>query len=93
MGLMLVLLLIPFCWKKESGKRLALIVTTVNTWLLMLKSVVMRPRPYMEYSVRVQDVADVGNGAPLDDVAVHGYSFPSTHSASAMALSFPLRMK
>ncbi len=85
-GLLLVLLIILFCWKKESGKRLALVITAVNTWLPMIKAAVMRPRPYMEYPDRVQDVADVGNSASLDDVAAQGYSFPSTHSASAMAL-------
>lgn len=89
-GLLLVLLIILFCWKKESGKRMALIITAVNTWLPMIKAVVMRPRPYMEYPDRVQGVADVGNSASLDDVAAQGYSFPSTHSASAMALYISL---
>ena len=39
-GLMLVLLIVLFCWKKESGKRLALIIAAVNTWLPMLKAAV-----------------------------------------------------
>ena len=85
-GLLIVLLIILFCWKKEAGKRLGLTITAVNTWLPMLKAVVMRPRPYMEYPDRVQGVADVGNSASLEDVAAQGYSFPSMHSASAMAL-------
>ena len=89
-GLLLILLVILFCWKKEVGKRLALIITAVNSWLPMLKSAVMRPRPYMQYPDRVHGVADVGNNASLDDVAAHGYSFPSMHSASAMALFVPL---
>ena len=90
LGLLLVLLIIFFCWKKESGKRLALIVTAVNTWLPMIKAVVMRPRPYMEYPGRVRGIADFGNNAPLENVAAHGYSFPSAHSASTMALFIPL---
>lgn len=90
MGLLMVLLIVLFCWKKESGKRMALIITAVNTWLPMLKAVVMRPRPYMEYPDRVQGVADVGNSASLDDVAAQGYSFPSIHSASATSLFIPL---
>ena len=90
LGLLLVLLIVLFCWKKESGKRLALIITAVNTWLPMIKAAVMRPRPYMEYPDRVQGVADVGNSASLDDIAAQGYSFPSTHSASTMALFIPL---
>ncbi len=89
-GLLLVLMIVLFCWKKETGKRLALIITAVNTWLPMLKAVVLRPRPYMEYPDRVQGIADVGSSASLDDVAAQGYSFPSTHSASAMALFIPL---
>ena len=89
-GLMLVSLIILFCWKKESGKRLALIVTAVNTWLPMIKAVVMRPRPYMEHPGRIQGIADFGNSASLDNVAAQGYSFPSTHSASAVALFIPL---
>ena len=44
----------------------------------------------MEYPDRVQGVADVGNSASLDDVAAQGYSFPSIHSASTMALFIPL---
>lgn len=86
MGLLLVVLIVLFCWKKESGKRLALVIAAVNSWLPMIKAVVLRPRPYMEHPDRVRGVADVGNNAPLDDVAAHGYSFPSMHSASVMAL-------
>ena len=89
-GLMLVLLIILFCWKKEVGKRLALTVAAVNTWLPMLKAAVMRLRPYMEHPDRIRGVADAGISAPLDNVAAHGYSFPSIHSASAVALFIPL---
>ena len=56
----------------------------------MIKAAVMRPRPYMEYQDRVQGVADFGNSASMEDVAAQGYSFPSTHSASSMALFIPL---
>jgi len=90
LGLMMVLMIVFFCWKKETGKRLALMVVAVNTWLPMLKNIVMRPRPYMEHPDRIKGISDFGNSASLDDVAAHGYSFPSTHSASAMALFIPL---
>ena len=89
-GLLLVVLIVLFCWKKECGKRLALIVTAVNTWLPMIKAVVLRPRPYMEYPDRVQGIADFGDSASLDDIAAQGYSFPSTHSASAAGILIPL---
>ena len=59
MGLLLVVLIILFCWKKECGKRLALIIAAVNSWLPMIKSLVLRPRPYMEHPDRVRGVADV----------------------------------
>ena len=68
-GLMLVVLIVLFCWKKESGKRLALIITAVNTWLPMIKAAVTRLRPYMEYPDRVKGVADAGDRASLEDVA------------------------
>ena len=89
-GLLLTLLILLFCWKKESGKRLALTVTAVNTWLPMIKAVVMRPRPYMEYPDRIRGVADIGSSASMDSVSAQGYSFPSTHSASAASLFIPL---
>ncbi len=89
-GLMMTLLIVLFCWKKESGKRLALIVTAVNTWLPMLKAAVMRLRPYMEYPDRVQGVADAGDSSSMDDVSAKGYSFPSIHSASATSMFIPL---
>ena len=89
-GLPLVLLIIFFCWKKEMGKRLAVAVTTVNAWMPMIKAVVLRPRPYMDHPDRIRGTADVGNSASLDNVVAHGYSFPSSHSASAAALFIPL---
>lgn len=89
-GLLLVVLIVYFCWKKEVGKRLAVILAAINCWMPMIKAVVMRPRPYMQYPDRIKGVADVGNKAPLENVAAHGYSFPSMHSASAAALFVPL---
>ena len=89
-GLLLIILIILFCWKKESGKRLALIIAALHAWLGMIKAVVLRPRPYMEHPDRIRGIADFGKSAPLDDVAAQGYSFPSMHSASAMALFISL---
>ena len=89
-GLPMVLLIVLFCWKKEAGKRVAVTVTAVNTWMPMLKSVVMRPRPYMEHPDRVRGIADLGSGASLDDLTAQGYSFPSSHSGVTAALFIPL---
>lgn len=90
MGLLAVVLIVMFCWKKEAGQRLALIVACVNMWLPMIKSVVLRPRPYMEYPDRLKALALSDESAEAMDVAAQGYSFPSMHSASVPALYFAL---
>ena len=87
-GLLLLILIVMFCWKKEAGQKLALIVSCVNLWLPMIKSVVLRPRPYMEYPDSVKPLALSDNGAAAMDVAAQGYSFPSMHSASVPAVYF-----
>lgn len=91
-GLLLVILGVMFCWKKEVGQKLALIVVTVNMWLPMIKSIVLRPRPYMGYPDRIKPLV-LDDKAPATDVAAHGYSFPSMHSASIPALYFTLAME
>ena len=91
-GLLIVVLIVAFCWKKEVGQRLALIISCVNIWLPMIKSVVLRPRPYMEHPDRVKPLV-VDSGGAANDVAAQGYSFPSMHSASIPALYFSLAMK
>lgn len=88
-GLILVVLIVMFCWKKDVGQKLALMVVSVNMWLPMIKSIALRPRPYMEYPDRVKPLVLDQEGAAKDVVA-HGYSFPSMHSASIPALYFPL---
>lgn len=89
-GLLMVVLIVMFCWKKTAGQRLALIVVCVNMWLPMIKSVVLRPRPYMEHPDKVRALALSDEGAEAMDVAAQGYSFPSMHSASVPALYFAL---
>lgn len=87
-GLLLLILIVMFCWKKEAGQKLALIVSCVNLWLPMIRSVVLRPRPYMEYPDSVKPLALSDKGAAAMDVAAQGYSFPSMHSASVPAVYF-----
>ena len=89
-GLLLILLIVLFCWKKKEGKRLAVTVVAVNVFLPMIKGIVLRPRPYMEYPDRVNAHALVDKSAAAEDIAAQGYSFPSMHSASAGALYFSL---
>ncbi len=89
-GLLLLVLIVSFCWKKEVGQKLALITLCVNMWLPMIKSAVLRPRPYMEYPDRIKPLALSDEEAAAMDVAAQGYSFPSMHSASIPALYFQL---
>ncbi len=89
-GLMIVIFIVMFCWKKETGQKLALIIAATNGWLSMVKAVVLRPRPYMEYPDRVEARALVKSDAAAEDIAAQGYSFPSMHSASVPALYIPL---
>ena len=44
-GLMILLVIVLFCWKKEAGQRLALIIAALHAWFAMIKAVVRRPRP------------------------------------------------
>ena len=88
-GLLMIVLIVMFCWKKEVGQKLTLIVACVNMWLPMIKSVVLRPRPFMQYPDRVKPLVLDAEGAAKDVVA-QGYSFPSMHSASIPAVYFPL---
>ena len=89
-GLLLVFLIVLFCWRKESGKRIALVVLAVNVWAPMIKAIALRPRPYMEYPDRVKALDLVESDADAMDIAAQGYSFPSTHSASAASMYIPL---
>ena len=93
MGLLLVLLIVLFCWNKEIGKRLILRVVAVNTWLPMLKTAVLRLRPYMEFPDRVEGHSLTDSAASMKDLTAQGYSFPSMHSASASALYISLAME
>ena len=89
-GLLMVVLIVMFCWKKEAGQRLALIVVAVNMWLPMIKAVVLRLRPYMEHPDRVEALTLKGKSDAEKSVLEQGYSFPSMHSASIPALYFSL---
>ena len=89
-GLLMVVLIVMFCWKKEVGQRLALITSAVNMWLPIIKAVVLRPRPYMEYPDRVEALTLKGMSEAKKSVLEQGYSFPSMHSASIPALYFTL---
>ena len=89
-GLMILLVIVLFCWKKEAGQKLALVIASLHAWFAMIKAVVMRPRPYAAYPDRVEVLALVDADASATDVAAQGYSFPSMHSGSVAASYFTL---
>jgi membrane-associated phospholipid phosphatase len=90
-GLLLLSLITMYCYKKELGKKLTLLLTAVLAWSGMIKSLVARPRPYMEYPDRVKALtAPTAADASVDEIAAQGYSFPSMHSATIPAGYFTL---
>ena len=89
-GLMILIVVVLFCYKKEAGQRLALIVAALLGWFGMIKAAVKRPRPYVEYPDRVEPLALVDTNASPTDVVAQGYSFPSMHSGSTAASYFTL---
>ena len=90
MGLILLVVIVMFCYKKEVGQKLALLVAVMHAWFAMIKAAVKRPRPYVEYPDRVKALAPAAPQAELTDVAAQGYSFPSMHSGSVTAAYFTL---
>lgn len=89
-GLMILLVIVLFCWRKETGQKLALIIASLHAWFAMIKAVVKRPRPYAEYPDRVEALALVDAEASATDVAAQGFSFPSMHSGAVAASYFTL---
>lgn len=39
-GLMILLVAVLFCWKKEAGQKLALIIASLHAWFAMIKAAV-----------------------------------------------------
>lgn len=92
-GLMILIVVTLFCFKKEAGQRLALIIASLHAWFSSIKAIVKRPRPYIEYPDRVKALAPVNSEASPRDVAAQGYSFPSMHSGAVPASYFTLAGK
>ncbi len=70
---------------KEYGKFVGVNVLIANIWNPLLKNAVMRLRPYFVPGYDVKLLRLIDSGADAMDVAAQGYSFPSGHSASAVA--------
>ena len=85
--LLLVVIMGFLYWglNKEFGKYVGVNVLMANVWNPLIKNIFLRLRPYFvpEYDVKLLRLID--EGADPMDVAAQGYSFPSGHSASAVA--------
>lgn len=84
--MLLVLLIVLFCYKKESGKRCGFTIVAANMWFPMIKNIALRIRPYMAHPERIEALSIVEADADPMDVLQQGYSFPSGHSANAAAM-------
>ena len=83
---LLLIIIMLFCYRKESGKRVALTALTAGMWFPMIKNIVLRVRPYMAHqeSIKVLQVTEA-DADPMD-IIQQGFSFPSGHSANAASL-------
>ena len=86
---LLILLVILFCYSKEAGKRCAMSILAASVWFPMIKNVVKRSRPYIDYEDRVKMGILPTDGTTMEqakDLTAQGYSFPSGHAAMSAAL-------
>ena len=92
-GLMVMIVVTLFCWKKKTGQRLALIVASLTGWFGMIKFAMKRPRPYAQYPDRVKALSPVDPEASLTDFSAQGYSFPSMHSGAVAASYYTISVE
>ena len=86
---LVILLVILFCYSKEAGKRCGYTILAASVWFPMLKNVVQRSRPYIDYPDRIEwkILPEEGStAAQATNLKIQGYSFPSGHSAMAVAM-------
>ena len=86
---LLILLVILFCYSKEAGKRCAMSILAASVWFPMIKNIVKRSRPYIDYEDRVKMEILPTDGTTMEqakDLTAQGYSFPSGHAAMSAAL-------
>lgn len=71
-----------WCYDKEFGRKLGLLVCCSIIFNPMIKNIFFRLRPYMEHS-SIKCLRPVEPNADLMDIDAQGYSFPSGHSTNA----------
>ena len=84
-GVLLVLLVVLFCYRKEVGLRAGVGILASGMMFPMIKNVVQRLRPYMVHTERIEALLVAEADADAMDVVQQGFSFPSGHSATAVA--------
>jgi len=83
MILILVMGFCYWCWDKELGVFIGVNFCMANVWNTMIKNVALRRRPYFDTPVKCLKPVDAS--ADIYDIAAQGFSFPSGHSAGAVA--------
>ncbi|MER1994716.1 MAG: phosphatase PAP2 family protein [Eubacteriales bacterium] len=83
---LLLLIIVLFCYRKASGKRVAMTVLTASMWFPMIKNIVLRVRPYMAHKDSIKVLQVVEADADPADIIQQGFSFPSGHGATAVSL-------
>ena len=82
LALVAVMGFVYWCYDKEFGRKLGLLVCSAMIFNPMIKNLVFRVRPYMEHS-SIKCLRAVEPDADIMDVGAQGYSFPSGHSTNA----------
>ena len=94
-GMLIVMLIMIFCYQKEAGMRCALKILTATMWFPMIKNIVLRVRPYIAHANvvdgqmtegRVKALSITEKDANMWDSVQQGFSFPSGHCANTVAL-------
>ena len=70
---------------KDLGKAVGLNLITALSWSAMLKNCFFRRRPYFDHP-EIKCLKTVDASAPAENLVAQGWSFPSAHSTSSVAL-------
>ncbi len=80
--LIIVMGFLYWCYDKEYGTTVGISIIAGITLNAMLKSVVLRRRPYFDHE-EIRCLKPVDSTADIYDVSAQGYSFPSGHSMNS----------
>lgn len=77
-----------WCYDKKLAKKVGASALTAMLWCLMLKSLILRRRPYMDHQ-EIKLLRPVEPGDVYDPL-VQGFSFPSAHTTLSSSAWWPL---